>query len=228
MAAIASPAEPLCSAVRPCRSNLDHAMGGTPSLFPDARGFAHPSLRRARGLEVRSATPALPTANTWAWPASTRPCLGDVRRACRAQARAGQVAGVGVASAATTTKEADVERVREALRALDPQEAELVSDRTVEVLLRDSRRIRVTAAENLLGSGFTADHEIAIVYAHEDRNAIIWGNIDLPWAAARSSARACWRRPQSSSPPGSRPAASATAPCRLPTTAVRGSSRPAS
>jgi hypothetical protein len=31
---------------------------------PDARGSAHLSLRRGRGLEVRSATQALPTANT--------------------------------------------------------------------------------------------------------------------------------------------------------------------
>ena len=39
-----------------------------PSTPDDARGSARPSLRRARGLEGRSVTPVLPTANTWAWP----------------------------------------------------------------------------------------------------------------------------------------------------------------
>jgi hypothetical protein len=75
-----------------------------------------------------------------------------------------------------------MERVREAIKVLDPQEAYLVSDRAVEVLLRDSRLIRITAKESLRGGGFTADHEIAVVAGESGRNVTLWGTVDLPWA----------------------------------------------
>jgi hypothetical protein len=75
-----------------------------------------------------------------------------------------------------------MERVREAIRNLDPQEAYLVSDRAVENLLQDGRRIRITAQENLKSGGFSADHEVAVVMREGGTDVTVWGNIDLPWA----------------------------------------------
>jgi hypothetical protein len=75
-----------------------------------------------------------------------------------------------------------MERVREAIEVLGPQEAYLVSDRAVELLLQDGRRIRITAQENLIGSGYSADHEVAVFIEQDGRTVTMWGNIDLPWA----------------------------------------------
>jgi hypothetical protein len=78
-----------------------------------------------------------------------------------------------------------MERVCEAVKDLDPQEAYLVSDRTVEMLLRDRRLVRITARKNLKSSSeFSADHEMAVVVEQDGQSVTLWGHIDLPWATA--------------------------------------------
>jgi hypothetical protein len=77
-----------------------------------------------------------------------------------------------------------MEKVREAIEQLDPREANLVSDRCVELLLQDGRKVRVTAEQDLKGEGkFWAKHEVAVLMKHGDHETVTaWGSIDLPWA----------------------------------------------
>jgi hypothetical protein len=72
--------------------------------------------------------------------------------------------------------------VREAVEYLDPQEAYRVSDRAVELLLRDGRNVRVTALESLKSSGFSAVHEVEVEMQHDGKDVTVWSRADFPWA----------------------------------------------
>jgi|GEM_PF-3747329 len=77
-----------------------------------------------------------------------------------------------------------MDSVREAIQALNPDEAYLVSDRTVEVLLQDGRWLRFTAAEDLKTDGFTAVREIAADVHVDGHSVRLWESVDLPEAHA--------------------------------------------
>ncbi|HEV3479783.1 MAG TPA: hypothetical protein VG144_10080 [Gaiellaceae bacterium] len=79
-----------------------------------------------------------------------------------------------------------MERVREAIQALDPQEAYLVSDRAVEVLLRDGRTVRITAYESLKSGGYSAVHEVEVEFEQDGKDVAAWSRADFPWAAGDS------------------------------------------
>ena len=76
-----------------------------------------------------------------------------------------------------------MQSVRRAIEHLNPQEAYVVSDRCVELLLQDGRRVRVTAQQEMKsGSRYWADHEIAYAMEHNGEDVTVWGSTDLPWA----------------------------------------------
>jgi len=76
------------------------------------------------------------------------------------------------------------ERLLEAINKLNPAEAHRVSDRSIELLLDEPRRlIRITARESLRGDrDFNAVHEEAFYLDHDGMTLTHWKHADFPWA----------------------------------------------